>query len=90
MFSQLQIAVMKKVLKKYKKLSVAYALETAKQNGHSPGYSPKETLNGSRSQKNKQSVFFMAPLRAYSQWQGNTILTDLPRLETEQYEKPPT
>lgn len=29
----------------------------------------------------------MDPLRVYSQWQGNTIVTDLPRLETEKYWK---
>lgn len=29
----------------------------------------------------------MDPLRVYSQWQGNTIVTDLPRLKTEKYWK---
>uniref|UniRef100_A0A669EZW7 Reverse transcriptase domain-containing protein n=1 Tax=Oreochromis niloticus TaxID=8128 RepID=A0A669EZW7_ORENI len=84
--TELQKGATKKVHKKYSKLSIPEALETAKQ---------RLTALASRLRRYTREIegrrinqlFSTEPAKVYSQWQGNNKRTAPPRLETEQYWK---
>lgn len=63
-------------------MSTPEVFETAK---------PEEVNNGSRIQDNKliENTFSMEPSTVYKERKGNTMTmkSDMPRLETEQYDK---
>uniref|UniRef100_A0A3P9C3E3 Potassium channel, subfamily K, member 10a n=1 Tax=Maylandia zebra TaxID=106582 RepID=A0A3P9C3E3_9CICH len=84
--TELQKGATNKVPKKYSKLSIPEALETAKQ---------RLTALASRLRRYTREIegrrinqlFSTEPAKVYSQWQGNNKRTAPPRLETEQYWK---
>ena len=84
--SELQKGETTKVLKKYSKLSISEALETAKKRLTAlDGCLKRYTRDVEARRINR--IFTTEPSEVYSQWEGNKMRTDLPRGESELYWK---
>ncbi len=84
--SELQKGVRKGLPKKYNKLSIPEALETAKQRLTALATRLKR-YKGEAEARRINRMFSTEPSKVYSQWQGNNTRSDPPRAETEQYWK---
>ena len=85
--SELQKGVgMKGIPRKYNKLSIPEALETAKQRLTALATRLKR-YTGEAEARRINMIFSTKPSKVYSQWQGNNTRADPLRAETEQYWK---
>eukprot|EP00064_Thunnus_orientalis_P015365 superscaffoldBa00002837_g15417 len=76
----------KGIPKKYNKLSIPEALETAKQ-GLTALATCLKRYTGEAEARRVNRMFSTKQFKVYSQWQRNNMRTDPPRAETEQYWK---